>query len=123
MRMERARAWAPFGLAALFLVSGTIHLVRPETFRSLIPEGLPAPEAINAASGLAELVCAAGLFARARWVGPASAILLVAVFPANVTQAIHASSDPSLPRWVVAVAWARLPLQLPLVWAALQARR
>ena len=123
MRLERTRQWAPFGLAALFLVSGIVHLVRPETFRSLIPDGLPAPEAINAASGLAELVCAAGLLTRARWAGPASAILLVAVFPGNVTQAIAASSDPALPRWVVAVAWARLPLQIPLIWAALQARR
>ena len=123
MTMERTRAWAPLGLAALFLVSGTVHLVRPETFRALIPEGLPAPEAINAASGVAELICAAGLSARARWAGPASAVLLIAVFPGNVTQAIHATSNPSLPTWLTVVAWARLPLQVPLIWAALQEKR
>lgn len=103
MTMERARRWAPFGLAAVFLLSGTVHLVRPETFRPLIPDGLPAP-AINAVSGVAELICAAGLLTRAPWAGPASAVLLVAVLPGNVTQAIRASADPALPQWVEVVA-------------------
>ncbi len=123
MSIGSVRRWAPVALAGLFAASGTVHLVRPETFRTLIPDGLPASDLVISLSGLAELICAAGLLARAGWAGPASAILLVAVFPGNVTQAFRISSDPAVASWLVAIAWARLPLQVPLIWAALQAPR
>ena len=114
---------APTGLAALFIGSGTLHLVRPGLFLSLVPAGLPARDAIILASGIAELVCAGGLLARARWAGPASALLLLGVFPGNVTYALATTGDPASSSLLVAAAWARLPLQIPLVWSALQARR
>jgi uncharacterized membrane protein len=49
--------------------------------------------------------------------------LLAAVFPANVQMALDAGSgrNPG-PADKPAVAWGRLPLQVPMVWAALQAR-
>jgi uncharacterized membrane protein len=75
------------------------------------------------ASGVAELVCAVGLIARAPGAGPASALLLVAVFPGNVSFALDVSADPGSSPLLVAAAWARLPLQAALIWAALQARR
>jgi uncharacterized membrane protein len=118
--MARLRRLAPDALAAIFAVSGVVHLVRPVTFEALIPPALPAPGAIIAVSGIAELLCAAGLVRRAGWARPASAALLVAVFPGNVWFAI----DPSASRsdLVAALAWIRLPVQAVLVWAALQAR-
>ena len=90
-------------------------------FLSLVPDALPARDAIIATSGLAELVCAGGLLTRARWAGPASALLLVAVFPGNVAFAVGATADPASSPLLIAAAWARLPLQAPLIWAALQA--
>jgi uncharacterized membrane protein len=121
--ISRLRRWAPFGLGALFVGSGTLHLARPELFEALVPAGLPAPDLIILVSGVAELVCAGGLLAGARWAGPASALLLLAVFPGNVTFAFTTSADPSASSVLVALAWARLPLQAPLIWAALQGRR
>jgi uncharacterized membrane protein len=121
--MARIRHWAPTGLAALFVVSGTLHLVRPSAFGPLVPSALPAHDLIILTSGIAELVCAGGLLGRARWAGTASALLLVAVFPGNVAFAVTTSGDPAASNLLVAAAWARLPLQIPLVWAALQARR
>lgn len=100
-----------------------LHLIRPETFLPLIPRGLPAPDAIVAVSGIAELVCAAGLVTRQPWAGPASAALLVAVFPGNLQFALDHATDPDASTTVVALAWLRLPLQVPMIWAALQARR
>lgn len=88
-----------------------------------MPTGLPAPGAIMLASGIAELVCAGGLLAGKRWAGAISAVLLVAIFPANVTMAFATAADPDSSRRARFAAWARLPLQVPLVWAALQARR
>ena len=122
-RYSNLSRWAPRVLAALFVASGTLHLVRPSVFLPLVPDAMPAGEAIVLVSGIAELVCAAGLFTRAPWAGPASALLLCAVFPGNVIFAVNASRDPESSSALVAAAWARLPLQLPLIWASLQAER
>ncbi len=84
------------GLVAAFTVSGVTHLVRPETFEPLMPAWLPAHREVILASGVAELVCAAGiLHPRTRKAaGWASAALLVAVFPGNVTMAAERAEDP-----------------------------
>ena len=120
-RFARTSRWAPTGLAALFIASGTLHVIRPSLFLPLVPRAMPSREAIVLVSGVAELVCATGLITRAGWAGPASAVLLCAVFPGNVTIAVDASRDPKSSNALIAVLWARLPLQLPLIWAALQA--
>ena len=118
--MVRLRRIAPDVLAALFALSGVLHLVRPAGYASLIPPFLPFPGAIVAVSGLAELLCAIGLLRRERWAGPASAALLVAVFPGNVWFAFATAADGTADAWLVAGSWLRLPLQAPLIWAALQ---
>ena len=74
-------------------------------------------------SGVAELACALGLLRRHRWAPSASVMVLTAVFPANVQMALDAGTgrNPG-PSDSPVVAWGRLPLQLLMVWAALQAR-
>ena len=119
--MAVLRRFAPDALAGLFAVSGALHLVRPGLYEALVPPFLPVPGAVIALSGIAELVCAAGLVRRDRWAAPVSAALLVAIFPGNLWFAV-ATPDGSRPDWVAAAAWARLPLQLVLIWMALQAR-
>ena len=105
----------------LFAISGVVHLVRPAAYEALIPPILPGPGAIIAISGVAELICALGLVRRARWAGPASVALLVAVFPGNVWFAIATAADPAASPSLALASWLRLPLQAPLIWAALQA--
>jgi len=111
------------GLVAAFTVSGITHLVKPETFEPLMPAFLPAHREIILASGVAELACAAGiLHPRTRKAaGWASAALLVAVFPGNVKMAARAqkSHNPTFKRATLA----RLPVQIPLIRAALKAAR
>ena len=121
--LDGPRRWAPTSVAALFVGSGVLHLARPELYVPLIPPIVPARVGIIIVSGGAELACAAGLLAHARWAGWASALLLIAIFPANVAYAVQAASAPPTPPLVVAAAWGRLPLQAPLIWAALEARR
>ena len=113
-------------LAAVLGTAGVLHLRRPAIFASLIPRTLGDPQPWVLASGVAELACAAALVppATRRAGGLASAALLVGVFPGNVTMAVrshrgarHWSRNP-------VVAWARLPLQVPLVaWALAVSRR
>ena len=125
---------APLGkdalaLAGLFLASGTMHFVKPAPFESMVPRQLPQRRALVYVSGAAELACAVGLlFPQTRRVaGIASAVLLVAVFPANVTMAAQAgrgvSHDPqsTAKQGYLAATVARLPLQWPMIRTALRA--
>ncbi len=117
------RRWPQLLLAGLFAASGTLHLVSPGLFLRMMPPVLPQPSALVFLSGLAELVCAGGLLSGARWAGPASAVLLVAILPGNLQMALDATADPTAERWWIAALWLRLPLQVPLVWVALRDRR
>jgi uncharacterized membrane protein len=116
------------GLAALLATSGVVHLVRPQVFEGIVPHALPNRRALVYVSGVAELLCAAGLLVPAtrRPAGYASAALLVAVFPANVQMSVdHAEraqrrGDPASRASFVATL-ARLPLQLPMIRTALRA--
>ncbi len=116
------RRWVRLGLAGLFAASGTLHLVRPDLYLPLMPDALPAHDVLILASGVAELLSAAGLALNTRWAAPASAALLLAIFPGNVHFALATSSDPGSSSWLLAAAWLRLPLQVPLIWAAFQDR-
>jgi uncharacterized membrane protein len=123
--VSKLRSRAPRALAAVFAGSGVVHLVRPQVFASIMPRAIPERHHTNLiyASGLAELACAVGLVRRRSWASAASVAVLAAVFPANVQMAFDAGSGRnSGPSDSPAVAWGRLPLQLLMVWAALQAR-
>jgi uncharacterized membrane protein len=119
--LERWRRRAPFVVAAAFTASGTVHLVHPATFTRIVPTFLPAKTALVYASGVAELVCAVGLWRRDRWAALAAAGLLLVVWPANLQMAINAQRGDVLATKVED--WIRLPLQIPLIWCALQSGR
>lgn len=108
-------------MAAAFTLSGVIHLAHPATFTPIVPHFLPRPTELVYASGVAELVCAVGLWRRDRWAGIAAAALLVVIWPANLQSAMTAQQGHDLTAQVVN--WIRLPLQIPLVWFALQSGR
>ena len=110
-------------LAVILGGSGVIHLVRPQTYEPIMPSWVPAHREVILASGVVELLCAAGLaHPRTRRVaGWASAALLVGVYPANLTMAGDAVKGGD--RRFQAVALGRLPLQLPLIRSALRAAR
>lgn len=117
---RRAR-YGPWIVAALFTLSGVIHLTHPAIFTPIVPYFLPWPTELVYASGVAELICAVGLWRRDRWAGIAAAALLVIIWPANLQHAIDALHGDDLVTTVVA--WIRLPLQIPLIWFALQSGR
>ncbi len=100
---------------------GTLHLVSPEQFDDLVPRPLGEPRIWTYLSGLAELTGAALLANRGtrRFGGWWVAAVLVAIFPGNVKAALDGGMPGAPPPLdSAAVAWARLPLQVPLVlWA------
>ena len=110
-------------LAGLFAASGTLHLAKPEVYEPLMPAFVPAHRELILGSGVAELACAAGLLhpRTRRLAGWASAALLLGVFPGNLKMAADATR--SRRTGVKVAAFGRLPLQLPMIRAALRAAR
>jgi uncharacterized membrane protein len=115
-------------LATIFAGSGTLHLVRPEVYEPIVPRSLPAHRELVIVSGVAELACAAGLLGgRTRRVaGLASAALLVGIFPANVQMSLDHARRARRRRDLGSAMFfagtvARLPLQWPMIRAALRA--
>lgn len=117
------------GLVGAFVTSGTLHLLRPGPFEAMVPRLLPSPRALVYVSGMTEIACGVGLLVPStrRVAGLASAALLVAVFPANVTMAGQAKRgydrEPGdgRRRGYLAATLLRLPLQWPMIRVALRA--
>lgn len=103
-------------LAVVMIVAGVLHVRDPAPFVRIMPAWLPAHELLVYISGLAEIAGGVGLlipfFRRAAALGLIA--LYVAVFPANINQAVNhiPLGDTATPNWVF---WARLPLQALLI--------
>lgn len=117
-------------VTAAFLASGVTHLVRPAVFTGIVPHALPRKRDLVLVSGVAELLCAAGLLVPStrRVAALASAGLLVAVFPANVQMSVdygrraRRRGDPgSIAAFAGTIL--RLPLQWPMIRSALDAAK
>ncbi|QDQ96710.1 hypothetical protein [Tomitella fengzijianii] len=126
MNVTADRIAAP-ALACLLGGAGAIHMLRPRVFEPLIPPqltGVASRRDWVYASGAGELACAAAVAApRTRRIGGyATAALLVGVFPGNIQMALDYRRR-NRPAWQQAVAYGRLPLQVPLVLWALRAAR
>ena len=88
--------------AAPLVASGTLHLLRPQAYLSLIPPPFPRQSWLIVATGLPELLGAAGLFlpATRRSAALCLSLFMVAIFPANVYVAgatVHGILMPTVP--------------------------
>lgn len=105
-------------LSGLLLTMGVLHFVAPKPFDAIIPDEIPGnPRQLTYVSGVAELGIGAALLP-AKTRRPAAALaaaLFVAVFPANIHAVRVWGAESEV---LKTVAWARLPLQIPLIVAA-----
>jgi len=107
-------------LAKLFsgpvmMAAGINHFVMPKPYESIMPGYLPAHRELVYASGVAEFAAAAlTLHPTTRRVGGwALVATLMGVLPANAEMALHPERFDQFPP---AALWARLPLQLGLIY-------
>ena len=110
-------------LVGILGASGAVHLAKPEVYEPLMPRWVPAHREVILASGVAELACALGLVLprTRRSAGWASAALLMGVWPGNLQMALDSNRSSNTAFKVAA--WARMPLQVPLIRAAVAAAR
>lgn len=105
------------GLAIMFVFTAAAHFnrMRADLIR-MVPPQLPSPAALVTLTGIAELAGALGLLLAplAPWAAIGLALLLLALFPANVYAARAGTTLGGRPATPLAL---RLPLQL--IWIAL----
>ncbi|WP_030014400.1 membrane protein [Curtobacterium sp. S6] len=118
-RAHRSARFQGIALGAM----GVLHGLRPEPFDRLIPPRLPGSARLwTLGSGALELgVAGLLLYPRTRRIGGlAAAALYVGVWPGNFQMAWDSrGASPT----AQAIAWGRLPLQLPLIASAVQVYR
>lgn len=113
--------------AALFIVAGALHFIKPRTYEAMMPPWIPMHAEAVAVSGVAEIVGGLALLPdrTARIGGLWLIALLVAVFPANVHMAVNPDQirgldEAGIPQWAL---WLRLPLQPLAMWLIWRAVR
>ncbi|MEE6259613.1 DoxX family protein [Plantactinospora sonchi] len=86
--------WQPalrIGLALMFLLTGYAHFAAPRRngLIAMVPPALPRPALLVTVTGVLELAGVVGLLvpATARWTAAGLALLMLAMFPANVSAA------------------------------------
>ena len=118
--MSSLRTVVRIGVAIILAGTGVGHFTSPRPFIEHLPAFVPLRGELVAFTGAVELALAIGLLGPRRWhrpVGLAVAAYLLAVLPANVYAAVSQVPIEGVPNgWI---RWARLPLQLPLIAAAL----
>jgi len=106
-------------LAFAMIVIGAVHFTDPEPFVKIVPDYLPYHLELVYLSGFFEVLAGVGLLIprvsrAAAWI---LVVLFIAVFPANIYQAVNNIGVPALPHDPPLI-WLRLPFQAFLVaWA------
>ncbi|MDB5068893.1 MAG: hypothetical protein JWM87_4 [Candidatus Eremiobacteraeota bacterium] len=106
-----------------FIAAGAVHFIRPAMYEKIVPPQLGHAPELVAISGIAEIAGGLGLMLprtrRAACWGLVA--LLVAVWPANIFMAFEADRFAAVaPAWVL---WARVPLQVVMIWWVERASR
>ncbi len=100
----------------LFIAAGAVHFIHPAMYEQIVPPQLGHAGALVAISGIAEIAGGLGLMIprTRRAAGFGLIALLVAVWPANIFMALEAGRfAAAAPAWIL---WARVPLQIAIIW-------
>jgi uncharacterized membrane protein len=110
------KQYALYFMGLAYILAGVNHFWHPGFYLKLIQNFLPYPMMIIYVSGIAEILCGAGIMIPAyqKFSAWALIFLLVAIFPANINMAIH-YQDFHVSK---ALAYGRLPIQFLLIWWA-----
>jgi uncharacterized membrane protein len=111
-------------MGSLYIAAGALHFLLTSRYIAIMPPCVPAHRALVLFSGAAEIAGGLGVLTPIPILRRAAAwgltTLLIAVTPANVYMLAAHATFPAIPLWIL---WARLPMQLPLIyWAWLYTR-
>jgi uncharacterized membrane protein len=108
----------------MLLTSSVGHFLVPKPFMKIVPRYLGHPRFWVYASGIVEATAGALMLssdpATRRRGGMLATATLVGVYPANIQMAADAGRPRSIKGWAP---WLRLPMQVPMVMAAVRVAR
>lgn len=113
-------------IAALFVITGILHFVKPKFFTNIMPDYIPYHLAMVYISGVAEILGGLGILFNITqvWAGWSLILLLIAVFPANINMTVESIQKSGYTSLFSMATIARLPLQFVLIywvyWACLR---
>ena len=114
--MQTIKKCFVYVMGTFYILAGINHFWHPSFYTKLIAGFLPYSLELVYISGVAEILCGLGLFIPATRKAAAwgTVALLIAISPTHIYMAMHPDG------WGVApiVLYARLPLQLLLIWLA-----
>ena len=104
-------------LGVSFVAAGALHFLAPDAYERIMPPYLPLHRELVYLSGAFEILGGLGMLSeRTRPVaGIGLIVLLLAVWPANLQMLLDARAADK-PSWWIALLWARMPLQILLMW-------
>ncbi|MET3851049.1 DoxX family protein [Paenibacillus sp. OAE614] len=120
--IQRLRPWPVAlrgGLAAMFMLTGTVHFVYLRTeLIGMVPPALPYPGLIVTITGVLELAGALGLLWRPTvlWASCGLSLLLIVMFPANLYIALNGlythPEDTLIPRTLMQILFLSVSLAI-----------
>jgi uncharacterized membrane protein len=106
-------------MSGIYIFAGVMHFITPVNYVKTVPKYIPKRMLMVYISGVFEILFGIGLLfpETQSWSAIGIIALLIAVFPANIYMAQRMKEKQSKFTWI---AYARLPLQLVLIyWAYL----
>ncbi len=111
-------------LGFLFVGAGALHFLATDSYERIVPPYLPLHHELVYLSGALEILGGLGMLTRRTRpvAGIGLLLLLIVVWPANLQMLLDAYAEHK-PFWWLALLWARLPLQILLIWWVWRASR
>ena len=109
--------WHLYFMAALYIIAGIMHFVRPKMYMRILPGYLPGHKFLVTFSGLAEIILGLALcFSITRGLALYAIIAMLIFFlPVHFHMLFDKRASMGLPKWMLI--W-RIPLQFALMlWA------
>ncbi len=109
--------WHLYLMAAMYIVAGLMHFIKPRAYTSIMPRYIPAPKSMVFLSGLAEVILGVGcIFVTTRTLSLWGIILmLIAFLPVHIDMLSNEKIKKKVPAWFI---WLRLPMQFGLMYWA-----
>jgi len=112
-------AWHLYLMAAIYIIAGISHFVKPQIYMRTMPNYLPNHKALVLISGIAEIALGLGLLSsETRDISLIGIILMLVMFlSVHFYMLTSKEAGAGIPKWVL---YLRIPLQFVLMyWAYL----
>lgn len=111
--------WHLYLMAAIYILAGIMHFIKPHTYLRIMPRYLPNPKLLVSLSGVAEIILGIGLcFAPSKDAAISGIIAMLIVFLlVHFYMLSSKKAGAGIPQWLLLL---RIPLQFGLMyWAYL----